>query len=171
MSNINIVVLRKILPIGKAYARPKIEWCTRGEARHRKEPVIGELGRGTLNKEAVTTPQGLECYVVNPQLHCDCMEDGMQYQDELWLIICMQRNSREKRTFIDGRQSVEYRTFGAFGSGTPHLRCISFALRPQEKFECHCQKRRERRSHEACSASHGRRDRDMAHLGDRPSRG
>ena len=69
--------------------------------------MIGELRQGTLNKEAVTTPQGLECYVVNPQLHCDCMEDGMRCQDELWLIICMPRNSREKRTFIDGRQSVE----------------------------------------------------------------
>ena len=33
---------------------------------------------GTLNKEAATTPQGSECYIVNPQLHCDRMEDSMR---------------------------------------------------------------------------------------------
>ena len=39
----------------------------------------GGLGDwGTLNKEAATTPQGSECYIVNPQLHCDRMEDSMR---------------------------------------------------------------------------------------------
>ena len=41
---------------------------------------------------------------------------------------CQGSRVREKRTFINGRQPVEYTTFGTFGSGTLHLRCIVASL-------------------------------------------
>ena len=41
---------------------------------------------------------------------------------------CQGSRVREKRTFINGRQFVEYTTFGAVDSGTLHLRCIVASL-------------------------------------------
>ena len=41
---------------------------------------------------------------------------------------CQGSRVREKRPFINGRQSVEYTTFGTFVSGTLHLRCIVASL-------------------------------------------